>query len=241
MIYLFIRNLLGDTDVHGRIAIFFVDDPIISKRAISNMFFSYLGECTRCKCSWEEHVIVAYEYQRTTTGSTLSRKHSEKTNEHLVDALHEQENIVEVYKKLCKYLQIHSTIPFNDAIPDYIEQIVYNIKCQHNSGANNDDVIKRLRMYQRDSENEINLLKATLEDERHSGNQTELIDAEDIFPLIATLYDLPIHGERIRMQADELKHKPSKIENREIFAQLPATADSSKLMLEFKRCMSKLR
>lgn len=194
-------------------------------------------------------MIIAYEYRRTTTRSALNRKQSEKPNKidhgsqidkHIVYALDEQEKIEDVYKKLCKYLQIHCTIPINDAIPKYMEYFVSEEETKYKTGADNDAVLEVFKVLQRNSENEINLLTATLRNERHSANQTELIDAGNIFPLIATLYDLPIHGERIRMQAEELKHKPNKIKEREIFVQLPAKADSSTLMLEFKRCMSKL-
>ena len=147
-------------------------------------FLSYIIDLPACAV---RDIVSLYQVQRFIS---LLAHFIFQIDQHIVDALDEQEKIEDVYKKLCKYLQIHCTIPFN---------------------------------------------------ERHSANQTELIDAENIFPLIATLYDLPIHGERIRMQAEELKHKPSKIEEREIFVQLPAKADSSSLMLEFKRCMSKIK
>ena len=198
-------------------------------------FLSYIIDRRACAVS---DIVSLYQVQQLIS---LLAHSIFQIDQHIVDALDEQEKIADVYKKLCKYLQIHCTIPFNDTIPDYVEHFAHEEEIQYNEGANNDGVAERLKMFQRNSTNEINLLKATLKNERHSANQTELIDAENIFPLIATLYDLPIHGERIRMQAEELKHKPSKIEEREIFVQLPAKADSSSLMLEFKRCMSKIK
>jgi hypothetical protein len=79
----------------------------------------------------------------------------------------------------------------------------------------------------------------TSENEDSSANKTDLIEAKDIFPLVATLYDLPINGHEIRKQVEEFKINQNKIKKREIFVQLPGKAHFSNLMLQLKDCMSK--
>ena len=187
-------------------------------------------------------MIIAYEYRRISTG--LPKKpnkivHLDEIDQQILDTLDEQAKIEDVYKKLCKYLQMHSILPYDEAMPDYISIFVREEEMKRSAGAKNNDTVEHLKILLTNCRDEINLLKNTLEHERQSANPTELIDADDIFPLVATLYDFPINGERICMFVEELLRKSSSIEEREIFVQLPAKADSSELMLAFKHCMSK--
>ena len=91
----------------------------------------------------------------------------------------------------------------------------------------------------RDYEEEINLFKQTIKNEKEPSNAKDVLKPEEVFPLVGTLYRLPINGPTIREQVDGLKlslsNTPAK---REIFFELPAGANSSRLMNEFKSLLS---
>lgn len=148
----------------------------------------------------------------------------------------EEIKIEAVYKKLCKILEVNAIIPYNEEVLEYIGHFIDEEQQRLNEGAQNDDVIKRLQMLRSSYANEINLLKQTLKNERCSKDKTDLVNLEDIFSLVSTLYDLPIRGHKIRKQVEEIKINENKFKDREIFVQLPAKAESSKLMRQLKEC-----
>lgn len=208
----------------------------------------YLGICTNCYCSWDEHTIISYDYRRIPSRfdsrpnelrQTNEISHTSRNAEYIINTLHEQSAIEDVYKKLCKYLQIHSILPFNDSSPEYLRYFLHEEQMKHRTGADNDGLIRHLIMLRIKHVNEINLLKKTLENERRSWKRTELIRANDIFPLIATLYGLSVNGEEIRKQVDELQFHAEKIKEQEIYVQLPPKANSTQLVLDVKRHISK--
>ncbi|CAF4234157.1 unnamed protein product, partial [Rotaria sordida] len=66
-----------------------------------------------------------------------------------------------------------------------------------------------------------------------------VLKPDEIFPLVGTLYRLPINGSQIREQVNGLKLNQENLSaKREIFVQLPAKANSSKVMLQFKNIIS---
>ncbi len=172
--------------------------------------------------------------------SMISKSSSlSQINKRKNDTLDEQTKIENVYEKLCKFLQVNSILPFNEHSLEYNNDFIREEQMRHRYGAQNDGTIKNLEMLRSKFENEINLLKKTSENEDSSANKTDLIEAKDIFPLVATLYDLPINGHEIRKQVEEFKINQNKIKKREIFVQLPGKAHFSNLMLQLKDCMSK--
>jgi hypothetical protein len=189
-------------------------------------------------------MIIVYEYRRTSTGLDLNEKQYkisrlDQIDKYISDTLDEQTKIEDVYRKLCKFLQINSILPFNEHSVEYILYDILEEKRKHDAGAQNNDTIKNLEMLRSKYANEINLLKETLEKEGTSGKKTDLIEAKDIFPLVATLYNLPTSGREIRKQVEEFKINQSNIEKREILVQLLGKADSSKMMLQLKDYLSK--
>ena len=193
-------------------------------------------------------MIISYEYRRIPPrfGSRQNelRQTSEvsyisRNAEYITKTLNEQSEIEYVYKKLCKYLQIHSILPFNDSLPEYLGYPLHEERMKWRTGADNADLIRHLTMLRIKHENEINLLKKTLENEHRSWKKTELIRANDIFPLIATLYGLSVNGEEIRKQVDELQFHAEQIKGQEIHVPLPSKANSTQLVLDVKRHISK--
>ena len=192
-------------------------------------------------------MITEYEYEKLLLQNNARQNQSKRTSEiahfnrhtrYIIDTLNEQAKIEDVYRKLCKYLQIHSILPFNDSLLEYLGYSLYEEEMKRRTGANNSDLVRHLTKLRIKQENKISLLKKTLENERRSGNTTELIHANDILPLVATLYDLSISGHEIHQQTEKLKFRSSNNEEREISVRLPTKANATQLMLQFKRCIS---
>jgi hypothetical protein len=67
----------------------------------------------------------------------------------------------------------------------------------------------------------------------------DVIQTEEIFPLVGTLYRLPINGRKIREQVEGLKISQGQVVlDRESCIQLPAIAASSRIMLQLKMILS---
>ncbi|CAF1191028.1 unnamed protein product [Rotaria sordida] len=85
----------------------------------------------------------------------------------------------------------------------------------------------------RDYREEKHLSKETI------NNEKDLLYPEDIYFLIENLYRLPINGKTIREQINILQISQTNIlSEREVFVELTAKAEPSKLMLEFKSFIS---
>ena len=104
-----------------------------------------------------------------------------------------------------------------------------------NAGAQNDHVIEGLEQTLRDFEQEILLLKKTINDEKTSRNLRNVLKPEEIFLLVGDLYHLRINGPKIREQVDGLKLAQENTEKkRENHLKLPAKANTSTIMLQFR-------
>ncbi len=74
----------------------------------------------------------------------------------------------------------------------------------------------------------------------NSSNQTNIVQLEEIFLLVGTLYRLPINGAKIRAQVDELKHVQQKFSrHRERMVTLPVECASSSLMTDLINILKK--
>ena len=78
-----------------------------------------------------------------------------------------------------------------------------------------------------------------MENEAKASRKTDLIQAENIFPLIGTLYNLPFNGSAIRKQVEEFKIRQSTLEKREIYVELPSDSTTFKFMRDLKTILSK--
>jgi len=103
----------------------------------------------------------------------------------------------------------------------------------------NTEVVRGLQKMMDDYEEEINLFRQTIKNDTNSANSNDVLQPDKIFPLVGTLYRLPINGQNIREQVNGLKITQENISSqREIFVELPAKANSSKVMLQFKGFVS---
>ncbi|CAF2645522.1 unnamed protein product [Rotaria sp. Silwood2] len=156
---------------------------------------------------------------------------------HITNTQDEQTKVQNVYRKLCKFLQVNAILPLDEDLLKYIQDVIRKKESKKNSGAQNDDTIHHLEKLKSNYANEIEL-KRTMEDEKRSSNKTDLIQPKDIFPIVTTLYNLPFSGPEIRKQIEELKINQKMTEKQEIFVELLKKVASSKLMLQLKKILS---
>ncbi|CAF4170510.1 unnamed protein product, partial [Rotaria sordida] len=102
-----------------------------------------------------------------------------------------------------------------------------------NFGCENNDIIQNLEQMIKDYTKEINLFKQTIK------NEKDALKPKDIFPLVGSIYRLPINGKKIREQTNALKISQTDISlEQEVFAELSAKANSSTIMHQFKFIIS---
>jgi vacuolar-type H+-ATPase subunit F/Vma7 len=145
------------------------------------------------------------------------------------DLRDEKTQIEGVYKKLAKFLHANAILPINDDILEYIRHFIREEQMKKNA-----DVVQGLEQMMKDYTEEMELFKKAIEKEKDPSNSRDILQPDGIFPLVGTLYRLPINGKKIREQVDGLKITQADISSkREIFVELPAKANSSKVMREF--------
>ncbi|CAF1212764.1 unnamed protein product [Rotaria sordida] len=196
------------------------------------------GQCTKCKCSWQKHQHITYEYEtnvrRLTEASSLS-----DIDKRISDLKDEKSKIEDVYKKLSKFLHANAILPLNDDILEYLRLFIKEEQMKKNAGNQNNDVIQGLEQMMKDYEEEINLFKKTIENEKDRSNAKDVLKPDEIFPLVGSLYRLPINGKKIREQVDGLKISQNNISSkREVFVELPVKANSSTIMRQFQNIIS---
>jgi hypothetical protein len=99
----------------------------------------------------------------------------------------------------------------------------------------NTDVVQGIEKMMKDYEEEMNLFKQSIQNDKDSANSQDVLKPDEIFPLVGTLYRLPINGQKIREQVNGLQITQNNISaHREIFVELPAKANSSQVMLQFQ-------
>ncbi|CAF4223693.1 unnamed protein product, partial [Rotaria sordida] len=195
-------------------------------------------QCTKCKCSWQKHQHITYEYEtnvrRLTEASSLS-----DIDKRISDLKDEKSKIEDVYKKLSKFLHANAILPLNDDILEYLRLFIKEEQMKKNAGNQNNDVIQGLEQMMKDYEEEINLFKKTIENEKDRSNAKDVLKPDEIFPLVGSLYRLPINGKKIREQVDGLKISQNNISSkREVFVELPVKANSSTIMRQFQNIIS---
>ncbi|CAF3345741.1 unnamed protein product [Rotaria socialis] len=192
------------------------------------------GNCLTCGCHWEKHHHITYEYQTNLTHLNENASLSD-IDKYITSLRNKQEQIKDVYKKLAKFLHANAILPLNEDILEYLQQFIHEEKMKNNAGARNADVIDALQKMVDDHKKEMELFKETIKNGRDRPNAKDVLQPAEIFPLVGTLYHLPINGKKIREQVDGLKLSQDNIKrDREIYLELPAQANSSKVMLAFK-------
>ena len=191
-----------------------------------------------CRCSWEQHIHITYAYQTSLTHLDKNCSLSD-IDQRITNLRDEKAKIEDVYKQLSKFLHANSLLPINDDILAYLEYFIRLEQMKQHSGGQDNTVVEGLRQIMRDYEEEIKLFKQTIKDERDPSRAKGVLQCEEVFPLVGTLYRLPINGPKIREQVDKLKMDQNNLlTKREIFVELPATVNSSKVMNEFKNLFS---
>ena len=198
----------------------------------------FLGNCLICRCTWKRHIHITYEYQTSLTDLDENCSLSD-IDQRITNLRDEKATIEDVYKQLSKFLHANSLLPINDDILAYLEYFIRLEQMEKHSRGQDNTVVEGLRQMMRDYEEEINLFKQTIKDEKDPSKAKGVLKCDEIFPLVGTLYRLPINGPKIREQVDKLKIGQNNLSTeREIFVELPATANSSKVMNEFKNLFS---
>lgn len=112
------------------------------------------------------------------------------------------------------------------------------MKKKSNNQSNN--IIENLEQTIKDYEEEINLFKETIKNGKDPLNSKDVLKPDEIFPLVGTLYRLPINGQKIREQVKSLTISENNLSfKREVFVELPSKANSSTIMKQFKNIISK--
>lgn len=180
-----------------------------------------------CGCHWKKHKHITYEYK---TNRVMSLGDIDKR---LTDLREEAAKIQEVYKKLVKFLHVNAMLPVNDDLINYLEYFIHEEETKQNAGAKNTDVITNLKRILMNHKADMEVFKRALDDQKKNGNSTDVIQPDEIFTLVGTLYRLPINGKQIRAQVDGIKFsQEGNGTRRETNVNLPGKAASSKIMIQ---------
>ncbi|CAF2996654.1 unnamed protein product [Rotaria socialis] len=196
------------------------------------------GKCLKCNCLWSEHQHITYEYETNIARLNGSCSLAD-IDKRISDLRDEQTKIEDIYKKLAKFLHANSMLPLNDDILEYLRLFIREEQMKKNSGSQNNDVIQGLKEMMKSYEQEMELFKRTIDSEKDRSSSKDVLKSYEIFSLVGTLYRLPINGSKIREQVNGLNINQTKlISKQEVLVELPAKADSSALMRQFKNIMS---
>ncbi|CAF5138372.1 unnamed protein product, partial [Rotaria sp. Silwood1] len=192
----------------------------------------------------QENIQLATQYKKYVLETNIRRLSElpslSDIDKRINDLTHEKSIIEDVYKKLSKFFCANATLPFNDAILQYHSLFIKEEQMKKKAGRQNDDVIQGLEQMMKVYEEEINLFKKTIENEKDRSYAQNVLKSDDIFPLVETLYRLPINGSKICEQVDGLKISQINIlSKREVVVELPVKADLSSLMSQFKIILNK--
>ncbi len=204
-----------------------------------------LRTCKVCGCGWQEHMHITYEFQKFMTDVNISTSNNSQSviaaiEKHIKDLKTEEEAIVKVCTQLTQFLRANALNPLNDDILDYIQHFIREEQLKKSAGAQNDGVITGLQNLLANYRHEMNILQQTMKISQislttNSSDSTNIVQTEDIFLLVGTLYRLPINGAKIRAQVDELKRVQQKFsQNREQTVNLPTEANSSSVMADLE-------
>ncbi len=122
---------------------------------------------------------------------------------------------------------------------EYLRYFIREEQMKQSAGAHNNDVIAGLEKMMAEITHNMELLRKTLNEQKESGDLRDVIQPEEIFDLVGTLYELPITGEQIRRQVDGIKISQERYgAKREIYVRLPGKAESSKVMVQMRKITS---
>jgi hypothetical protein len=191
-----------------------------------------------------------YDYHKNITYININNNKSEKTNDQsqslmsavdkrIKDLQKEQANVEDIYQKLSKFLYVNAIHPVNDDILYYLQLFSQEEQMKHKVGIDNDDVITGLVEITTKYTNNMDIFKKVLSNGKDSINETDMLKTEDVFPLVGSLYRLPINGQQIREQINVLKNiEDIAVHRMEKYVKLPEKAASSNIMQKLKEIVS---
>ncbi|CAF3719844.1 unnamed protein product [Rotaria sp. Silwood1] len=207
-----------------------------------------LDACQRCGCIRKEHMHITYEVRKFITNIEMNSQNKIQSpldgiEQRIKDLKTEQEAIIKVCTQLTQFLRVNALNPVNDDILEYIEHFIREEKLKKSAGVQNSSVIAGLEKLLVDYKCEMDILQQGMKISattlsNNSSDATKVIEPEEIFLLVGTLYRLPINGTKIREQVEGLKLIQSKFSrNREHVVNLPEQANSSSVMEDLKKIL----
>ncbi len=201
-----------------------------------------------CDCHWLQHRHITYEYRTNRThimsNNTRYRGRNREMSlrdidQRITDLREEERQIQDVYQKLAGFLHANSILPINDDILEYLRYFIREEQMKQGAGAHNNGVIAGLENMMAEFISNMERFRRTLKEQKESGSMRDVIEPEEIFTLVGTLYRLPITGQQIRRQVEGIKISQEKYGNqRENSVTLPAKAASSKVMIQMRKIIS---
>jgi hypothetical protein len=95
------------------------------------------------------------------------------------DLRDEKTQIETVYKKLAKFLHANAILPLNDDILEYIRHFIREEQMKKNA-----DVVEGLEKMMKDYTEEMELFKKVIEKEKDPSDSRDVLQPEEIFPLV---------------------------------------------------------
>ena len=191
---------------------------------------------------------ITYEYNTNRIHINLNKTKDSGINQEISlrdidqrisDLREESAKIHDVYKKLAKFLHANAMLLVNDDFLYYLRYFIREEQMKQNAGARNTDVIAGLEKLMAEFTSDMDLFKKALKEQKESGDRSDVIQSEEIFTLVGTLYRLPITGKEIRQQVEAIKICQDRYgAQHENYVELPEKAASSKLMLQLKGTLS---
>lgn len=155
--------------------------------------------------------------------------------------------------KLARFLRVNSITPYNDDTADYIKHFIAEEESKQKTNAQNDKVILGLQASLKAYEDDMQLFNMAIEadndltpiigdDKSTTESLTiskEVPKTEEIFPLVESLYKLPINGDKIRQQVESLKNiQITNVAHLERAIQLPSSVTTSMIVDRLKQTLN---
>jgi hypothetical protein len=165
-------------------------------------------------------------------------------NELITKLKNEQVEILLICSRLSSFLRANAITPYNDDIVEYIKLFINEEQIKHQAGAQNSEVIRGLEASLEAYKQEMKLFEMTMVAGNDltmtvASNYKEVPKLEEIFLLVESLYALPINGEQIRQQVENLKKSQStNVRRREQIIQLPSSTTSSTVTSRLQKTLT---
>ena len=170
------------------------------------------GRCTKCSHDWHEHLHVLVEYKEQSmmmkdpsveqalakNGDEIKAKElAIKAKTKLIDELKKEHRAIqEAAAQFSIYLRSISITPYNDATLEYLEHLIKEERSKVGYGGDTE----RLDSLEKDRAQYAEFVKAmTLSIE--AGKGYRILDADGVYDLVQTLYNLPHNGADLKKVA----------------------------------------